>query len=230
MTAPALPITKSLVTWGRLRSTRLLFSAWQNKLRIAGATSSSRNGLPSLFPATTLTMFSETSAVTNSRPGIETACNACSPSICLRRTRLLAEASAGILRKSSRWGRYSSRSAATNLQPVEEKSSCSASFGLSARRSLSSRGIEFSARSARQVRNWSRFSLFSPWLAPVRKFLPVFCRTGSAHFTEDARKVLLVLEPARHRHIQHAHLAGTQHFLGAVYPAVQHKLVRALSR
>jgi hypothetical protein len=66
--------------------------------------------------------------------------------------------------------------------------------------------------------------------SPVRKFLPVLCRTGSAHTAEDPRKVLLALEPAGHRHIQHAHLSGTQHLLGALYPAVQHKLVRALAR
>ena len=74
------------------------------------------------------------------------------------------------------------------------------------------------------------FSVAKDPASPVRKFLPVFCRTGSAQFTEDARKVLLVLEPARYRHIQHAHLCGTQHLLGAVYPAVQYKLVRALAR
>jgi len=72
--------------------------------------------------------------------------------------------------------------------------------------------------------------LSSRRLVPVCKFLPIFCRTGSAHFTEDARKVLLVLEPASHRHIQHAHLCVTQHLLGTLYPAVQHKLVRALAR
>ena len=66
--------------------------------------------------------------------------------------------------------------------------------------------------------------------SPVRKFLPVLCGTGSAHTAEDARKVLLVLEPAGHRHIQHPHLCGTQHLFGTVYPVVQHKLVRALAR
>jgi len=38
---------------------------------------------------------------------------------------------------------------------------------------------------------------------------------------EDARKVLLALEPARHRQVQDAILGGTQHLLGALYPAVQ---------
>ena len=64
----------------------------------------------------------------------------------------------------------------------------------------------------------------------ARVVVPVFCRTGSAHTTGDARKVLLALEPARHRHIQNAILGGTQHLLGAPYPAVQDKLVRTLAR
>ena len=72
--------------------------------------------------------------------------------------------------------------------------------------------------------------LSSRRLVPMRKFLPVLCRTGSAHTAEDARKVLLALEAARHRHIQHVHLCGTQQFLSAVYAAMQHKLMRALAR
>jgi len=62
--------------------------------------------------------------------------------------------------------------------------------------------------------------LSSPPLVPVRKFLSIFCRTGSAHTTEDARKVLLALEPAGHRHIQDATLGDTQHLLRTLYPAV----------
>src|SRR5215469_8662312 len=63
--------------------------------------------------------------------------------------------------------------------------------------------------------------LLSRRLVRVRKFLAVFCRTRSAHTTVDRRKVLLALEPARHRHIQHANLSGTQHLLDALYPGVQ---------
>jgi hypothetical protein len=46
---------------------------------------------------------------------------------------------------------------------------------------------------------WSS-GLSSGRLVPVRKFPSVFCRTGSAHSSEDACKVLLALEPAGHRH------------------------------
>ena len=64
----------------------------------------------------------------------------------------------------------------------------------------------------------------------AQKFLPIFRWAGSAQLPEHSRKVLLVLEPAGHRHIQHTHLGGTQHLLSALYPALQHKLVWALAR
>ena len=62
------------------------------------------------------------------------------------------------------------------------------------------------------------------------KFLPIFRWAGPGQLPEHSRKVLLILEPAGHRHVQYTHLGGTQHLLGALYPAVQHKLVRALAR
>ena len=64
----------------------------------------------------------------------------------------------------------------------------------------------------------------------AQKFLPIFRWAGSAQLPEHSRKVLLRFEPTGHRYIQYTHLGGTQHLLGAVYPAVQHKLVRALAR
>ena len=64
-----------------------------------------------------------------------------------------------------------------------------------------------SSASGRQVRN------ASPSLLLAQKFLPIFRGAGSAHFAEHSGKVLLRLEAARHRDVQHTRLGGAQHFL-----------------
>jgi hypothetical protein len=60
--------------------------------------------------------------------------------------------------------------------------------------------------------------------------LAIFARARSAHAAEHPRKVLPRFETASYRHIQHARLSLTQHFLPTFYPVTQNELVRALAR
>ena len=73
--------------------------------------------------------------------------------------------------------------------------------------------LNLTALTRRRVRNASPRRL-------AQKFLPVFCRAGTAQLSEHSREVLLRFEAAGYRHIEHTHLGATQHLLGAVYPAV----------
>jgi hypothetical protein len=54
-------------------------------------------------------------------------------------------------------------------------------------------------------------------------------RAGTADPPEHARKVLLGFESARHGDIKNPHLGLAQHFLRALYPLAQDKLMRALA-
>src|SRR5215469_7325171 len=60
-------------------------------------------------------------------------------------------------------------------------------------------------------------------------FISIFPRTGSAHLTEYASKVLLGLEPAGDGDIQDAPFGRTQHLLRFLDPIPEETLVRSLT-
>jgi hypothetical protein len=62
-----------------------------------------------------------------------------------------------------------------------------------------------------------------------QKFLAIFCRAYSAHPAENPCKVLLRFETAAHRDVQHTRLGRPQHFLRALYPMTQNKVMRTLA-
>src|SRR5215469_2056900 len=75
----------------------------------------------------------------------------------------------------------------------------------------------------------SKVSTYTQLLISAQRFVPVFCRTGSAHLAEYASKVLLGFEAAGDGNIQDAHFGGTQHFLRSLDPIPLKTLVRSLA-